>query len=612
MFGGKKDWTSSAERNAELFAVVVLSALLAPQIIARALPTGTSMARIYAAVAVGIVVLGITYAAYYAIARLAPRRTSSQLTSAYLGEGASVLVISARFVAYALLTVLGAGIMINVIDAVFPLDGFRPFVLVGVIVLLAIPVLIGWDVPWKLIVFGATVGALALAVVLAWALVTEAAGGVDIAASRIARLDALSSTTVESGRSAPFIQAALAALFPAAVLILVSERILARPEFRRVNPRLIGKLFLALLLTIVVTLYFVVMLNMPGHRLTVVSLSMALAFWGLPGQIVVGVCYSLAGICAVLAAYSRLPRLIRELAIDRFLPNRLADAESSAPRVAIVAVVCLLAAVLASLLTTTDAGAMVFIFVVFVMGMLTALAMSFRSASLLRESSDRAERMSARRMKWGFRALILFDIGVLLVIGYADYRWALFGTLALLVPASLLLFFRRGRVKVVESLAVDDLTTGRKLPTRVHGVIVVSGGLDAAVLRAVSYARAQRLSSLTAITIDYNTKATRRLREDWKAAALPISLTVLGAPREASTSQIAVYVRDLRSLHPADIVVVFIPRVISTSFGQRFFVRHSSPKIVTELRLEPGVILAEVPYVLTDSEPEAARQDATA
>ena len=601
----KKDWREAVERNSGLIAVVVLSALLAPQIIARALPTGTQMAQMYAAFAVGIVGLALVYVVSWVIMALTPRRTSSQLTSVYLGEGVSVLVVSARFVAYALLTVLGAGMMVNVVDAVVSLGDLRTIVLIATILVLAIPVLIGWEVPSRLIITGAVIGALALGAVLGWALVTEAMGGIDLAASRIARLDAMSATTVEGSRSIPFVQSALGALFPAAVLALMSERVLARPDMRRVSPRLTGRLFLLLLLAIVVTLYFVVMLKMPGHRLTVVTVSMARAFWGVHGQLVVGVCYSFAGICAVLAAYSRLPRLIRELAMDRFLPDRLADAGSSGPRVAIVAVVSLLASVLASILTTTQAGAMVFIFVVVVISIITCLAMAARSSSVLRESSDRTDRMRARRTKWGFRAMVVLELAVLGVIGYANVLWALSGTLALLVPVALLMFLRRGRVKVTESLAVDDLTAGRKLPTRVHGVVVVSGSLNAAVLRAVSYARAQRLSSLTAITIDYDPKATKRLRADWKAAALPVSLTVLGAPRVASVSQVVTYVRDLRSLHPADVVVVFIPRVISTTFVQRFFIRHSSPKVVMELRMEPGVILAEVPYVIAENDSDS-------
>ena len=62
------------------------------------------------------------------------------------------------------------------------------------------------------------------------------------------------------------------------------------------------------------------------------------------------------------------------------------------------------------------------------------------------------------------------------------------------------------------------------------------------------------------------------------------------------------YVRSLRALHPGDIVMVFIPRVLSTGVWQRFFVRHSEPRIISALRLEQGVAISEVPYQLEADE----------
>ncbi|MBR5950223.1 MAG: hypothetical protein IKZ87_02195, partial [Actinomycetaceae bacterium] len=66
--------------------------------------------------------------------RTVPRRTSSQIASTYLGDGAGVLVVSAHFVAYGLLAVLGAGLMTDVLDFLIPLDRYRSVRLVELLV----------------------------------------------------------------------------------------------------------------------------------------------------------------------------------------------------------------------------------------------------------------------------------------------------------------------------------------------------------------------------------------------------------------------------------------------------------------------------------------------
>lgn len=132
---------------------------------------------------------------------------------------------------------------------------------------------------------------------------------------------------------------------------------------------------------------------------------------------------------------------------------------------------------------------------------------------------------------------------------------------------------------------------------RVHGVVLVSV-LDLPTLRAVSFARASRLTSLTAVTLDFDPRATKSLRQDWLAASLPVELTVLGTPEGAGPHNVVDYVRSLRQTQLADIVIVFIPRVVPTGVWQRFFVRHSEPRIMSDLRLQEGVVIAEVPYQL--------------
>lgn len=596
----EQDLGTKLERNAGLVSIVVLSALLVPQIITRALPSNVGLVEIYAATGIGLLVFLLTYFVVQHMARTVPRRTSSQVASTYLGEGAGVLVVSAYFVAYGLLVVLGAGLMTDVLDFLVPLGIYRSMVLVELILLLALPVLFGRNVSWRFIVGCALVGAAAIVAVLVWALVSEALGGIDLATSRLEPWTALEMARLSSLQDTSFLEGALGAMFPAAVLSLMHERVLVAPELRRVSIHVLRRIFTVLIFVIVITLYFVGILQMPSYRLSIITLSMAYGFWGLPGQIIVGLCYALAGMAGVLTAYSHLPRLLRALAMVRFLPRRMADAGASASRLVIVIAVALLASVLATILTTTQAGAMVFIFLAFVILGIVCAAMALRMSVLARDAVVKEERQRMRFAAWAYRIGVFFDFVVLMCITYVNWAWALAGVLSLAVPASILIFFRRERLKVRRSLEVDNLAEGHTLPTRVHGVIYIAGGIDASVVKAVSYARGMRLSSLTAITVDYDPKTTRILREDWKASAMPVSLTVLGSPRKASHSNVIDYVRNLRSLHPQDTVVIFVPRVISTGLIRSLLVRHSTAKMLSELRMEDGVVLAEVPYVLSE------------
>lgn len=251
----------------------------------------------------------------------------------------------------------------------------------------------------------------------------------------------------------------------------------------------------------------------------------------------------------------------------------------------------------------TQAAAVIFVFAVFTMNFLIALTIVLRGRSVLKTSVDKDERGSARSSLYGFLAFMVLALAVVALVAVADLTWALFGSLALAVPAAILLFFRKGRVRAVQKLAPRDLTAGRKLPTRVHGVVLVTR-LDMPALKALSYARAARLSTLTAVTLDFEADTTAVLRSEWEESAIPVNLTILGTPQGASVENIVEFVQSLRSLRPADVVMVFVPRVIATSMWHRFFIRHSTPRIISALRREEGVVVCEVPYQLAPEEAE--------
>lgn len=591
---------SSLARGVDAISAVVLTVIIVPQTILRALSPGASINEIYAALLVGAVSMALTFVAIVWEQRLVPRRSSMRIVSTYIGVWTGILVSAARFLAYALIVALSGGLIVNAIHVITPVEELRRVLPVILVLVLALPSLLGYRLSRRLLLVAAGVGALAIAVVLVTALVLEVTDGFDdemVHSALAFTQETKNSNTTQS----LFLEACMAAVFPAAMLVLTSERVMTRASDRKVNPRRLGQLTGSGVVAIVMSLYFADVLGMTGRSGSVPLLAMADAFFHRPGQIAVAVAAIFVGLGAVMVAYDALPGLLRELSVDRILPRYLDSENAVRPRVIIVGFIAILAAGLTGLLTTTQAGAMTFVFANFVIFTLVCLAMAARARSILRESQIRDERRSARTAQAGFAALALFGVAVLVMVTFTNFWWSLSAVVSMALPASVLLFFRRGRGRVIKRLAPTDLTTGRRLPTRVHGVILVTA-LDRPALRAITYARATRLTSLTAITLDVDADHTKRLRSDWRAAALPVDLTVLGTPVGAQVENMVEYVRSLRALHPGDIVMVFIPRVLSSGVWQRFFVRHSEPRIISALRLEQGVAISEVPYQLEADE----------
>ena len=596
----KSSTRASLARGVDAITAMVLTVIIVPQIVLRSLPIGGQMNQIYIALAVGGVALAVVFGAISWQQRLVPRRSSMRLVSTHIGVWTGILVSAARLLAYALVVALGGGLVVNALHIITPVEELRRVLPIILVLVLALPSLLGYTVPRRLLLAAAALGALAIVVVLVTGLVVEVSGGFGpdlVLAARQYTWDTGTGNTTESS----MLEACMAAVFPASVLILVAERVLVRPQDRKLRPRRLMQIVGPAVAAIVISLYFADALAMTGRSGSVPLLAMADAFFARPGQIAVAIAAILVGLSAVLVAYSVLPRLLRELSIDRILPRYLASEDAVRPRAIMVGFIAILAAGLTGFLATTQAGAMMLIFATFVVFSLVCLAMAVRGGTILRESLDRQERRNARRSRFGFFALALFGLLVVVAIAVTNIWWALIALVSMALPARVLLFFRRGRGKVVKRLAPRDLTAGRTLPTRVHGVILVTA-LDLPALRALSFARATRLTSLTAVTLDFDPAATKRLRQGWRAAALPVDLTVLGTPQGAHVENILEYVRSLRSLHPADIVMVFIPRVLSTGMWQRFFVRHSEPRIISALRLEKGVVISEVPYQLEADE----------
>jgi amino acid transporter len=167
----------------------------------------------------------------------------------------------------------------------------------------------------------------------------------------------------------------------------------------------------------------------------------------------------------------------------------------------------------------------------------------------------------------------------------------------------------RHYAKVSEELR--PASEARVLPSRVHAVVLVSK-VNEPVLRAISYARATRPSSLTALTVCVDPDEVRALQRDWVSEDLPVPLTLLDSPYRDITDPIVDHVMRMRSDNPRDLVVVFIPEYVVDRWWEGLLHNQSALRIKLRLLTVPGVVVTSVPYHLEAESPVRAQtpQDA--
>ncbi|OFS68642.1 APC family permease [Trueperella sp. HMSC08H06] len=594
-----KDIVRSITRSTSV-SIIVLGMVLVPQVVLRSASYSEKVTAIFIAlVSAFLTLVGSLFIAGL-LHRHVPQKASHQLAEWYVGHWAGLLLSAARILAYALILILGVGLAVNSAEAL--LDISWDWALESVLILLvAVPALAGrmrrierWGV------FFAAGAVLGMVVLLGYGLILEATGSIDFENIRLAQENSFTSDRVV-GQLNYYVESALAGAMVGAISSLISERILKDSAERRVSRRRLGAFMLAAFLIIAIVFYFIVALHMPGHREALPTLTMSYSFFGPVGQVVYVVLFALLGLAVAITVYAQLPRLLRELALDGLLPRKLAAADAVAPRRAIVALIAALAATVTLALDSARSIAAVFVFIVYIIIAFVSAAMVSRSRTILTDSTVGEERRVARGLAWVFAFYGLAALGVAGLVVYAQPMWALAGVVALSVPVLFLVAYSRGQSKVREQLKLGDVSEGRHLPTRVHGVVIIDR-VDAATISAVTWARAMRLSSLTAVCVDIDPRQTRRIREAWEASLVPVDLTILGEPKGAWRGPVVDYIRSQLAQSPHDIVNVIIPRVIYSSAWERFFLRHSTPRVISDLRFEPRVMITEAPYRLGEGD----------
>lgn len=330
-----------------------------------------------------------------------------------------------------------------------------------------------------------------------------------------------------------------------------------------------------------------------------------------PGVVLVSIAAGVILVLAANTAFNGFPVLASILAKDGYLPRQL---HTRGDRLAFSNGILILAGAAVLLIVLYDAEVtkliQLYIVGVFVSFTLSQIGMIRHWNRHLRVERDPSVR---RHM---FRSRIINAVGaamsgtvLLVVLATKFVHGAGYAIAAMIVLFFLMLGIHKHYARVREELRVseDDLDA-QMLPSRVHAIVLVSK-IHKPTLRALAYARATRPSVLEAITVNVEPEETRALQEDWDRRDIPVPLKALDSPYREITRPVVEYVKSLRSGHPRDVVVVYIPEYVLGRWYEQLLHNQSALRLKGRLLFTPGVMVASVPWQLASSEGQEDRFD---
>lgn len=135
------------------------------------------------------------------------------------------------------------------------------------------------------------------------------------------------------------------------------------------------------------------------------------------------------------------------------------------------------------------------------------------------------------------------------------------------------------------------------MPSRVHAVVLVST-LHLPAVRALTYARATRPDTITALTVNIDEDDARRLQNDWARWGISVPLTLVDSPYREITRPVLDFIRRRRRDSPRDLIAVYIPEYVVGRWWEQVLHNHSALRLKLRLLFEPGVMVTSVPWQL--------------
>jgi amino acid transporter len=189
---------------------------------------------------------------------------------------------------------------------------------------------------------------------------------------------------------------------------------------------------------------------------------------------------------------------------------------------------------------------------------------------------------------------------VLLIVVYTKVtQGAWIAILAMIFIFVLMKLISRHYAAIATELTVTE-SEKPALPPRNHALVLVSR-LHLPTMRAISYAKATRPSTLTAVTVQIDQAETARLSEEWNRHVPDIPLVILDSPYREVTRPVLKHLRGLHRDSPRDVITVFLPEYVVGRWWEQLLHNQSALRLKARLLFEDGVMVTSVPWQLRSS-----------
>lgn len=167
----------------------------------------------------------------------------------------------------------------------------------------------------------------------------------------------------------------------------------------------------------------------------------------------------------------------------------------------------------------------------------------------------------------------------------------------LLIPLLVWMFrsIHKHYAEVARQLTTEGLQQLRPIK---HEVIVPISGIHRGVISALEYAKAISPDHVTAVYIDLDEEATKKLREKWEQWGSGVKLVVLASPYRSLVRPLLRYIDRVERQASDDIVTVVLPEFVTAKWWQFLLHNQNSLLLKGALLFKKGIVVTNVPYHL--------------
>lgn len=296
-------------------------------------------------------------------------------------------------------------------------------------------------------------------------------------------------------------------------------------------------------------------------------------------------------VLAANTAFADFPRLASIVARDRYMPRQFMNiGDKLAFSNGIVAL-----SVAAGILCVVFGGDPHALIPLYMIGVFLSFTLS-QTGMFLRARRMREPGWKVSAAISGVGAFVTFV--VLLVVAITkglDGAWIV----VVLIPLLSMLFrsTRSHYDAVARQLSMADKTLDTT--KRGHMVIVPIGGVQRAVVEALSYATTLS-TDVRAVYVNVYPDALEALKREWPHWGSHVKLVVLQSPYRSMTEPLLDYIDRIRSDHPDDYITVVLPEFVVKHWWHHLLHNQSALTLKAALLFRKRIVTTSVPFHLEE------------